>query len=138
MRLSKRSQYALKAIFELSLRNSEKPLRARDIAKSQGISPRFIEVILNDLKHGGFVESYRGNDGGYVLKRDPSEIMPGEVIKHIEGPFLIGSDHGHGVLKLFWEDVNNAILDAFNQKSLGELVELERALREKESPSYCI
>ena len=70
MKISKKCQYALKAIFELSLRNSDRPLKAKDIARSQGISTRFIEVILNDLKHGGFVESHRGNEGGYVLARD--------------------------------------------------------------------
>ena len=70
MKISKKCQYALKAIFELAWRNQSEPTRAQRIAEAQRISPRFMEIILNELKHGGFVESRRGNDGGYMLAQD--------------------------------------------------------------------
>ena len=74
MQVSKKSQYALRAVFELAWRNQDEPIKARNIARAQGISPRFVEIILHELKNGGFVESRRGNAGGFVLGRPAGEI----------------------------------------------------------------
>ena len=138
MKLSKRCQYALRAVFELSLRNSGKPLKAKDIAKSQGISTRFIEIILNDLKHGKFVVSYRGNDGGYVLAKDSSDITPAEVIGHIEGTVSVDCDNGIGAFEVLWEELNMAIVNTLNKRSFNDLVELEMSLNNKKAIMYSI
>ena len=79
MRISKKCQYALRAVFELASRNNNEPVKTHDIARSQRISPRFTEVILNELKHGGFVESKRGNVGGYLLARSPDDLTVKEM-----------------------------------------------------------
>ena len=53
------------------------------------IPSRFLEIILAELKHGGFVKSRRGNDGGYLLNRDPHRINVGEVIDFVKGGYKI-------------------------------------------------
>ena len=77
MRISKKCQYALRAVFELAVRNTGQPVKIQQIAGAQNIPPRFLEVILNQLRHAGFVESRRGNEGGYMLAPGAEELTVG-------------------------------------------------------------
>ena len=61
MNISQKCQYGLRAVLELSLRIGRGPVKTGDIAKAQSIPLKFLEVILVELKHGGFVESRRGH-----------------------------------------------------------------------------
>ena len=76
MRISKKCQYALRAVFELAWRNTGEPVKTHSIARAQGMSSRFTEVILNDLKHAGFVKSIRGKEGGYRYSRSVDGVVP--------------------------------------------------------------
>lgn len=87
MAITQKCQYALRAIYELALRNNEGTCKIGTIAEAQGIPVRFLENILISLKSAGFVESARGKDGGYYLARPAAEITVGEVIRFIQGPF---------------------------------------------------
>ena len=89
MKISKKCQYALRAVFELAARNREIPIKAREIAHSQRISTKFLEIILNDLKHAGFIESIRGNEGGYRLSSEPKDVTVEEIIESIEGTVAV-------------------------------------------------
>ena len=84
--VSQKCQYALRAVFELAKRHGRGPVRIGDVAKAQAIPPRFLEVILNQLKQAGFVESRRGNEGGYLLARAPERLTVGEIVRFVEGP----------------------------------------------------
>lgn len=84
--LSKKSSYAIRALFELALRGPSKPVNVRKLAASQDIPTRFLEIILNELKQGGFVFSIRGKSGGYLLSRNAGEITIGQIIRFIENP----------------------------------------------------
>ena len=148
MKISKKSQYALKAVFELAWRNGSAPVKTRDIADSQRMSPRFTEIILNELRHGGFVESRRGNEGGYLLAKKAGNLTMREIIECIEGPISVVPDAekddessdflGCSVFKGFWHDINNAIFEICEQKTFADMVELERAKRDKGMPNYNI
>ncbi|MHC4807793.1 MAG: RrF2 family transcriptional regulator, partial [Planctomycetota bacterium] len=92
MRISKKCRYALRAIFELALRDSGQPVKIHEIAGAQNVPPRFLEVILNELRHAGFVDSRRGNGGGYMLARDAKDLTVGEVIEYIQGPISVAPD----------------------------------------------
>ena len=92
MRISKKCQYGLKAVFELARRDPEEPVKTHVIAGAQGMSTRFTEIILNELKHGGFVESRRGNKGGYLLARDAKDLTVGEIIEYIEGMISVAPE----------------------------------------------
>ena len=84
--VSQKCQYALRAVFELAKRHGRGPVRIGAVAKAQAIPPRFLEVILNQLKQAGFVESRRGNEGGYLLARAPERLTVGEIVRFVEGP----------------------------------------------------
>ena len=81
---SKKGQYALRAIFELAKRKDEGPVKISIIADAQAIPPRFLEVILNQLKGSGLVASKRGFYGGYALTKAPSQITVGDVLRYLQ------------------------------------------------------
>ena len=86
MHTSVKGEYALQAIFDLAAQRSGEPVRIADIARRQKIPQKFLELILAGLKQGGFVESRRGAEGGYLLARPAESITVGEVIRFVEGP----------------------------------------------------
>lgn len=88
VQISSKCYYALRALFELAGRNSDgKPLKIALIAERQHIPKRFLEVILNELRQAGFVDSRRGVEGGYFLARPPERISIGEVVRFVDGDY---------------------------------------------------
>src|ERR1700681_2404546 len=86
MYISVKGEYALQAVFDLTLQApSRQPVKIAGIAQRQKIPQKFLELILASLKQGGFVESRRGADGGYLLARPPESIKVGEVLRFVEG-----------------------------------------------------
>ena len=85
MNISVKGEYALHAIFDLSSQPQGQPVKIADIARRQNIPQKFLELILASLKQGGFVESRRGAEGGYLLARPASLITIGEVFRFFEG-----------------------------------------------------
>ena len=81
--VTQKSQYALRALFELGRRTDAGPTKIEDIAKAQGIPQRFLEVVLNELKHAGLVEAKRGPRGGYLL--DPVDYRDVKRIRDEAG-----------------------------------------------------
>lgn len=86
MRVSAKTDYALRAIVELAASDSDAPVKGERLASSQAIPLRFLENILLQLRHAGLVESRRGADGGYRLARAPEDIALADVIRAIDGP----------------------------------------------------
>src|SRR6476660_6570844 len=86
MNISVKGEYALQAIFDLATQRPGEPVRIADIARRQSITQKFLELILAGLKQGGFVESRRGAEGGYLLVRSADAITVGEVLRFVEGP----------------------------------------------------
>jgi len=86
MNISVKGEYALLAIFDLATQRAGEPVRIADIAGRQNIPQKFLELILAGLKQGGFVESRRGAEGGYLLARSAESITVGEVLRFVEGP----------------------------------------------------
>ena len=148
MKISKKCQYALRAVFELASRNRNEPVKTHDIARSQRISSRFAEVILNELKHGGFVESKRGNEGGYMLARSPDDLTVKEVIEYIEGPISISQENsknngnnilfGDNAFAELWKQVNGAVTEVFHGKTFAYLINFEREQRKIHPSNYII
>src|SRR5438309_5237955 len=86
MNISVKSDYALRALFDLASQSPGEPVKIADIARRQKIPQKFLELILASLKQGGFVESRRGAEGGYLLARSPGDLTVGEVLRFVEGP----------------------------------------------------
>ena len=148
LKISKKCQYALKAVLELAWRSPGEPVKTRDIADAQRVSPRFMEIILNELKHGGFVESKRGNEGGYMLARDPGALTVREVIEYVQGPISVAPEAAKGVgdaaflgneaFRELWQEVNSAVSEVCGNRTFASLVEFEQARREQSVANYCI
>jgi Rrf2 family protein len=86
MRVSAKTDYALRAAVELAATGGESPVKGERLATSQAIPLRFLENILLTLRHAGIVESRRGADGGYRLAKPADEITLADVIRAIDGP----------------------------------------------------
>ncbi|HUT34741.1 MAG TPA: Rrf2 family transcriptional regulator [Planctomycetota bacterium] len=149
MFISQKCQYAIRAIFELSRRYGNGPVRIADIAEAQAIPVRFLEVILNQLKQAGFVFSQRGSRGGYLLSRPPVELTVGDIIRFIEGPLgpvicAMGSSksdcrlYGDCVFLPMWERVRSAVSGVYDQTTFQSLVEMDARRSEEYVASYAI
>jgi Rrf2 family protein len=86
VRISAKTDYALRAAIELAAQNSDAPIKGESIANAQGIPLRFLENILGDLRNAGIVESRRGVEGGYLLARPADQIALADVIRAVDGP----------------------------------------------------
>jgi Rrf2 family transcriptional regulator, cysteine metabolism repressor len=121
MKISVKAEYALEAIFDLALQPGTEPIRIADIAKRRKIPQKFLELILSNLKQGGFVESRRGADGGYLLARPATQIMVGEIIRHIDGPVERRTENGG--FEDFWRRVDTAVGDIVDRTSFQQLAD---------------
>ena len=87
MRLSARSDYALRAVIELAAAGPGH-VTADQLARTQGIPGKFLEAILTQLRRAGLVRSQRGPEGGFWLARPAGAISLADVIRAIDGPLL--------------------------------------------------
>jgi Rrf2 family protein len=85
VKLSRKADYALRALFTLTDRWGAGPVSMNELAKKNDVPKRFLEHIMLDLKSQGWVESSPGRNGGYVLAQSPEHITMGQVIRHFEG-----------------------------------------------------
>jgi Rrf2 family cysteine metabolism transcriptional repressor len=125
MHISVKGEYALQAIFDLASQRPGDPVRIADIAKRQKIPQKFLELILAGLKQGGFVESRRGAEGGYLLARAAESITVGEVVRFVEGPHQA---KGHSRRKAetpftdMWQQVDRAVSEIIDKTSFADLL----------------
>ena len=90
VKLSNKGRYAVRALFDIAFYNEGQPTQVKDIAERQGVPPRFLEQIFQDLKRAGIVGSKRGPQGGYRLARPAERISLGDVVRALEGPLVLG------------------------------------------------
>ncbi|MEI7535102.1 MAG: Rrf2 family transcriptional regulator [Verrucomicrobiae bacterium] len=85
MRVSKRTDYALRALFTLVDHYGGQPIPIRELARRNDVPKRFLEQIMLALKSQGWVSSSAGIRGGYFLARNPTKITMGEVVRYFDG-----------------------------------------------------
>jgi Rrf2 family transcriptional regulator, cysteine metabolism repressor len=86
IKISTKGRYGLRALIDLALNTTGKPVLLADIASRQGISKRYLERLFTQLRSGGVIRSVRGAAGGYILNRDPEDVTVAEVVAILEGP----------------------------------------------------
>src|SRR5437879_7698368 len=111
MNISVKGEYALHAIFDLALQPPGAPVKIADIARRQNIPQKFLELILAGLKQGGFVESRRGAEGGYLLARQADAITVGEVLRYVEAGKARGRGKAAAVTPFtdLWDRVDSSV-----------------------------
>jgi len=124
MNISVKGEYALQALFDLASQPAGQPVKIGEIARRQKIPQKFLELILAGLKQGGFVESRRGAEGGYLLVRPPETLTAGEVLRFIEGPEPGGARsrrRGESPFAEMWQRVDEAVSGILDQTTFAEL-----------------
>jgi len=138
--VSQKCQYALRAIFELSQRYTSGAVTSvADISKVQGIPPRFLEQIFTKLRTGNYILSQRGNRGGYILAKRPSDISIGEIICFIDGsespiqclntPSDCKCPYPSGcVFKGIWQKVSESTTKTFDLTTFQDLIDQQHTI----------
>lgn len=139
MNLSKRSEYALRALIDLGIaRELGRPiLQVGELAGKEKLPIKFLEQILTQLRGGGYVETKRGKLGGYSLAKPASRIKIGAVIRLLDGPLApipcvsrtayqrcSCPDEAHCGLRMLMLDVRNAIARVLDRVTLEQVVEI--------------
>lgn len=148
VKLSNKGRYAVRALFDIAYFNDGGATQAKNIAERQGIPPRFLEQIFQDLKRAGIVGSKRGPQGGYHLVSNAQDVSLGDVIRALEGPLVLSDmEAGSGSLEVqvtesVFRDLSERIETCFGDVTLADVCDRARALglpkRRKDSYSYVI
>ncbi len=85
MHVSAKADYAVRAAIELAAA-ADGPVKGERIAEAQQIPIKFLENILSDLRHAGYVQSQRGAEGGYWLASPADAITLADIIRAVDGP----------------------------------------------------
>jgi len=138
MRLSTKSRYGLRALFDIAYNAGTQPAQIQDISRRQDISPRYLEQIFQGLKKHGILKSKRGPQGGYCLAKSPEEITVRAVIEATEGDTLLVdcagrkngecSFDGSCVTQTVWEESNAKLNEFFESITLKTLCERGESL----------
>mgnify|MGYP000971258659 CR=1 FL=1 len=134
--ISVKGEYALQAIFDLSLQRPGEPIKIADIARRQKIPQKFLELILAGLKQGGFVESRRGAEGGYLLARPAQTITIGEVLRHVENRKM--KKRNDSPFQDLWNRVDSAISEVTDHTNFAELARTWQEKKHRYVPDWVI
>lgn len=140
MNISVKGEYALHAVFDLAMQKPGDPVKIADIARRQQIPQKFLELILAGLKQGGFVESRRGAEGGYLLARSADSIMVGDVVRFMEGTrnSKPTKDNPRSPFAAMWQSVDEAVSQVVDRTSFADLARQWREKQGKYIPNWDI
>ena len=125
-KISSKCLYGLSALFELA--SHGKSLPVKQIAKAQGIPEDYLRQLLVSLKRAGFIQSTRGNVGGYALARPASEISVKDIIEHLDGPFELPTvPFQDPTLKAYLSERQQVMATIFDQTLESLVAERKRA-----------
>jgi Rrf2 family protein len=139
MRISHRGLYALKALLNLAAAHEGGLVKIHEIADEEDIPVKFLEGILVTLKNARLLSSERGREGGYRLRRPPSEIMIGEVVRIMDGPLAplgdavelahrVRTEPRHPGLFDVFLDVRNAAAAILDHTTLADVLKRDQRL----------
>ena len=150
MRLSTKSRYGLRALFDIAYNSGTLPAQIQDISRRQEISPRYLEQIFQNFKKSGILKSKRGPNGGYYLSRAPEAITVKEIIQSAEGDIAlvdcVNADvkkrkkecpsNGHCVTQTVWQDATEKLNEFFASITLKSLCEKGHAMGVKREQDH--
>ncbi len=138
MKVSTRGDYASRALLSLALHgDGATPTSVREIAERTGLPQPYLEQILLALKGAGIVRSKRGVGGGYVLAREPAQILLSQIISAVDGPIVAGDfgephtdgacDHeGQCVLLAIWASAGTHMRQYLDSFTLADIARMAR------------
>lgn len=130
--ISTKGRYALRIMIDLASQDSDAFIPLKDIAERQGISKKYLEIIIKDLVEGDLLTSLSGKGGGYKLKRKPEEYSVGEIIELTEGSLAPVAclaakaedcPRASGCITLpLWKEYSELVHNFFYNKKLSDLL----------------
>lgn len=142
MKFSTQEEYGLRCMLRISKTDSPNGLTIPEISQMEGLSTANVGKILRLLRLGGFIESARGQTGGYKLTRPPEEIIIGEVLEALGGKLFqdnFCSDHS-GIemictnsidcaIRSLWKTIQNLLDGVLSKMTLRDLIGTEKQVR---------
>ena len=132
MKISTKGRYALRIMTDLAIHDNGEYIRLKDISERQNVTLKYMEQIMPLLTRAGYVKSYRGNNGGYMLARKPEEYTAGEILRTTEGslaPIACIEDTPNRCPRKdkcttlpFWEGMWKVINDYVDSVTLADLI----------------
>lgn len=132
MRVSKKAQYAIRAVLAIARRPQGKPVQIGELSESESIPVKFLEQILLSLKKAGLLRSKRGAGGGYFLDRTPNGISLREILEWVDGPFNpLGEDDasrsaGSVAVSRCFDELRELVDGHLAAHTIQDLLEMER------------
>ena len=130
--ISTKGRYALRVMIDLAEHDQGQPVPLKDIAERQGISKKYLEIIVKELVDGKLVKGASGKGGGYVLLRKPEEYSIGEIEELMEGTLApvacLQKDaeecprYASCVTLPLWQELDQLVHDFLYQKKLTDLI----------------
>lgn len=130
--ISTKGRYALRVMIDLAHRNSENYVPLKDIAEKQGISKKYLEIIVKELVKAKLLKGMSGKGGGYKLSRKPEKYSVGEILNVTESSLAVVSclENGAEICPRasgcdtlpMWTELNDMIQNYLNSKKLSDLL----------------
>ncbi len=134
MRVSAKSDYALRALIEMAGRADGRAVSAEELGRLQDIPHGFLQAILADLRRAGVVMSQRGQSGGWRMGRPAAEVSVADVIRAVDGPLVsvyglrpeaVSYNDSADVLQLVWIAARSSLREVFEEVSIQQLADGE-------------
>ena len=134
MKLSTKGRYAVTAMLDIAIHNSEGPVSLSDISARQGISLSYLEQLFGRMRRRGLVASTRGPGGGYSLAHAPDQIAIADIIVAVDenvdatrcGGKADCQNQERCLTHELWEDLSDQIHDFLSRISLADAINKER------------
>jgi Rrf2 family protein len=132
MRVSAKSDYALRALIEISGRDDGTAISAEEVGRLQDIPHGFLQAILADLRRAGMVISQRGQAGGWRMAQNPEDVTVADVIRAVDGPLVsvyglrpeaVSYNESAEVLQLVWIAARSSLRDVFERVTIRALAD---------------
>lgn len=129
MRVSSRTDYGVRALFDLARHFGQGPIQSKDIASRQRIPEAYLHQVLGALNRAGLVRSTRGPQGGHQLSREPERVSLLDIFQALEGADrrkYVSTASGlpsHDVIGSIWNELHQRTNDMLSAITLAALLE---------------
>ncbi len=132
MRVSAKTDYALRALIELAGRTDGVAVKAEELSHLQDIPQGFLQAILADLRRAGVVMSQRGQAGGWRMERDPEAVTVADVMRAVDGPLVsvygvrpeaVKYNDAAAVLQQVWIAARSSLREVFEEVTIRALTD---------------
>lgn len=131
MRLTTKGRYGVRIVLDIAQHQDQGPVSMLDISQRQGVSMKYLERIVGDLRRAGFVNSMRGRNGGHQLARAPENITVGDIVRAMENggvTLACGMDRlqcdrsAECLMRSIWIDADQAVFERLDSVSILDVL----------------